>query len=162
MKKAQIKMFETVGVLIVFFFLLIAGSIFYFNIQKSAFQKELFKQVQLRSLKSAQRAVFMPELDCSFVSVQRENCFDKLKLSALQAILEGDSAEMKNYIGTFGYMNLSVRQIFPANDFSAKIYEYVPEQYTSAMKSQLPVLIYDPVTRDSAFGVMEVTTYAAR
>ncbi len=160
MKKAQIKMFETIGVLIVFFFILIAGAVFYFNIQKSSMQKELFKQVQLRSLKSAQRAVFLPELDCSFVSVQRENCFDKIKLIALQDVLNEDALLKEVYFTSFGYMNLSVTEIYPNNDFSTIIYERPPEEYRSALKSRLPVLLYDPVSRDYSFGMMEVTTYA--
>lgn len=162
MKKAQIKMFETIGVLVVFFFILIAGAVFYFNMQKSALQKEMFKQSQLRSLKSAQRAVFLPELDCSFVSVQRENCFDKLKLAALRDMVGGNQHVRAVYFRTFGYMNLSVREVYPDAGFEATVYEYLPEQYSGALKSQLPVLLYNPVTRASSFGVMEVTTYAAR
>jgi hypothetical protein len=161
MKKAQIKMFETVGVLVVFFFILIAGAIFYFNIQKSSIQKEMFKQSQLRSLKSAQRAVFLPELDCSFVSVQRENCFDMLKLAAIQGVVRSDERALMLYSKTFGNMNLSVRDAYPGSGFEAVIYEKVPAQYSSALKTQLPVLLYNPVTRQSSFGVMEVTTYAA-
>ncbi|MEM4246720.1 MAG: hypothetical protein QXR48_00510 [Candidatus Woesearchaeota archaeon] len=161
MKKAQIKMFETVGVLVVFFFILIGGTIFYFNMQKSALQKEMFKQSQLRSLKSAQRAVFLPELDCSFASVQRENCFDTFKLAAIRE-MGRDQNVREIYFKTFGYMNLSVREVYPGTGFDWVVYEMLPDQYSSALKSQLPVLLYNPVTRDSSFGVMEVTTYAAR
>ncbi len=160
MKKAQIKMFETIGVLVIFFFLLVTGAVFYFKMQESAFQKELAKQAQLRSLKAAQRAVFLPELDCSLVSVQRENCFDRIKLSALQKLIEGEQHVHDEYFKTFGYANISVRQVFPASDFGMTIYYYPPDEYRRALQSRLPVLLYDPVSRDYAFGIMEVTTYA--
>ena len=160
MGKAQIKMFETIGVLIVFFFLLVAGAVFYFNIQKSELQKEIFKQSQLKSLKSAELAVFLPELDCSFVSVTRENCFDRFKLAALQDIIANDERVRRDYFNTFGYMNLSVREIYHATGFSVKVYEFLPDEFGSSFRSQIPVLLYDPVSRNSSFGVMEVTTYA--
>ncbi|MEM2915896.1 MAG: hypothetical protein QXT19_00855 [Candidatus Woesearchaeota archaeon] len=160
MKKAQIKMFETIGVLVIFFFLLVSGAVFYFKMQESAFQKELAKQAQLRSLKAAQRAVFLPELDCSLVSVQRENCFDSIKLSALRALIEGDQHVYDEYFSTFGYSNISVRQVYPPNDFAMTLYHHPPDEYRRALQSKLPVLLYDPVSRDYAFGLMEVTTYA--
>jgi len=159
MKKAQIKMFETIGVLIVFFFLLVAGFVFYFNIQSSSLQKQLAQQTQLKSLKSAQRAVFLPELECSFVSVQRENCFDRYKLAVLQDVISKNTNIKNTYFKTFGYSNISVREVYPEGGV-IDLYNNPPEEFSTALKSRLPVLLYDPVTRDSAFAVMEVTTYA--
>jgi len=160
MKKAQIKMFETIGVLVVFFFLLIIGSVFYFKIQTSSTERELDKQIQLRSLESAQLATFLPELDCSFASVQKQNCFDKLKLEIFPDITANN---IEYYFSMFGNANITVRQIFPkSDDFEITIYDRPLEEYSDLTKSLIPVLLYDPVTKDSAFGVMEVTTYAAR
>ncbi len=158
-KKAQIKMFETVGVLIIFFFLLITGSVFYFKIQASSMEKELDKQIQLRSLESAQLATFLPELDCSFATVQKQNCFDKLKLDIFPDITE---ANKFYYFEMFGYATISVKEVFPGTSFERTIYDKPLEEYSAATKSLIPVLLYDPITKDSAFGVMEVTTYAAR
>jgi len=73
--KAQIKMFETIGVLVIFFFLLVAGVAFWFNVQQRGLQKQLARMDDLQSIQVVQRALFMPELDRSFVSVQKENCF---------------------------------------------------------------------------------------
>ena len=160
MKKAQIQMFETVGVLVIFFFLLVAGALFYFSIQKSSLQKELSAQAQLKSLKSAERAVLLPELDCSFVSVQRENCFDMLKLSALQDMIAKDPRLIQEYHDSFGDIELSVREVYPETGFNLTVYRSLPEQYGKILKSQIPVLLYDPVSRNSSFGVMEVTVYA--
>lgn len=162
MDKAQIKMFETVGVLVVFFFLLVAGSSFYFYAQESAMKKELAKQAQLRSLQAAQRAMFLPELDCSFVSVQRENCFDKLKLNAFESVAKLRGGVIEEYFGLFGSAIVQVKELYPTKDFVVTLYYNPPEEYTRASKSFSPVLLYDPVTKDSSFGIMEVTTYAAR
>lgn len=162
-RKAQIKMFETIGVLVVFFFILISGTVFYFNIQKSAMQKELAKQAQLKSLQAAQRAMFLPELDCSFVSVQRENCFDRFKLAAFQAVTQAQPHAKETYFGLFGYATINITQIYPPDpDFiPIIIYDNPPEEYARALKSRSPVLLYDSVAKQSAFGLMEVTTYAS-
>jgi hypothetical protein len=162
MRKAQIQMFETIGVLVVFFFLLVASAAFYFKFQESALKKELAKQAQLQSLQTAQRAMFLPELDCSFVSVQRENCFDRYKLVALQDVAAQDSRMEKQYFGLFGYANVSVRQVYPATSFHTTIYARIPEEYHSVLKSFAPVLLYDPLEKSFSFGVMEVATYALR
>ncbi|MEM4263654.1 MAG: hypothetical protein QW666_02040, partial [Candidatus Woesearchaeota archaeon] len=105
MDKAQIKMFETIGVLVIFFFLLVAAASFYFQIQKSSLQRELDKQVQLRAMQVVQRALHMPELDCSFVNVQKDNCFDLLKMSALSSHLGTNPQEdyLVDYYSIFGF-----------------------------------------------------------
>ena len=162
MKKAQIKMFETIGVLVIFFFLLVAGAAFYFNIQESALKKELAQQAQLKSLQAAQRAMFLPELDCSFVSVQRENCFDTLKLEAFKTVLAQDPQAQQAYFGVFGFATVSVREVYPEKADPVVIYEFLPEEYSRMLESFSPVLLYDAVTREYGFGVMEVKTYAAR
>ncbi len=160
MRKAQIKMFETIGVLIVFFFLLIAGTVFYFNIQKSAMSKELAQQAQLRSLQAAQRATYLPELDCSFARVTQENCFDRHKLSILAAATRD---HQETYFRLFGFANVTVTEAYPATEpFRVTVYDNAPDEYSRMLKNQFPVLLYDPVSRAYSFGVMEVATYAAR
>ena len=160
MRRGQIQMFETIGVLIVFFFLLVAGAAIYFNIQASSLQKELQKQAQSRSLQAAQRAMFLPELDCSFVSVQRENCFDILKLTAFPEVLDEIGPEA--YFRMFGFATINVTEIYPEQKSYPLIYDNPPDEYFRAIKSRSPVILYDPVLETSAFGLMEVTTYSAR
>ena len=159
MAKAQIKMFETVGVLVVFFFLLVVGAVFYFNVQESAMEKELKKQVLLRSLQAAQRATFLPELDCSFLSVTKENCFDLRKLEVFPDLVE---EREQDYFRMFGYANITVKKVFPESDDFYLMYIKTLDEYSDATKSLIPVLLYDPVLRTYDFGVIEVTTYASR
>ena len=159
MKRAQIKMFETVGVLVVFFFLLAIGVVFYFNAQESAMEQELKKQILMRSLQSAQSATFLPELDCSFVTVTRENCFDLKKLEVFPNLV---AEREQDYFRMFGYANVTVRKVYPESDDVYELYDKPLDEYTDAIKSLIPVLLYDPVLRSYDFGVIEVTTYAAR
>lgn len=161
MRRAQIKMFETIGVLVVFFFLLVSGTVFYFHTQESAMKKELARQAQLMSLQAAQRAMFLPELDCSFVSVQRESCFDKLKLEAFGQVVIREPGLRESYFGMFGFATINVRQVYPeTSQLNVTLYENRPDEYARTTASISPVLLYDPVSRTSSFGLMEVTTYA--
>ncbi len=155
-------MFETIGVLVIFFFLLISGTIFYFNMQESAMKKELAKQAQLKSLQSAQRAMFLPELDCSFVSVQRDTCFDRLKLGAFAGVRADEAKLQEDYFGIFGHATVLVRDVYPNQGFNVTIYDYPPEEYARKLVSFSPVLLYDPVSKGSSFGIMEVITYAGQ
>jgi len=79
-KKSQIKMFETIAVLIVFFFLIGFGMTFYFMIAKSGAKKEAERAQSLKVIQVLQKISHLPELDCIRVGVETENCFDLIKL----------------------------------------------------------------------------------
>lgn len=155
--KAQIKMFETIGVLAIFFALLVGGGAFYFKMQESALQKELAKARQLRLLQSSLKATFLPELDCTFVTVQRENCFDKLKLEAFENLSQKNK---QHYFGLFGTSRITVSEVYPKPGFVKVLYDNPLEEYESKLVAQNPVLLYDPVTNTYGFGVLEVESYA--
>jgi len=157
MRKAQIKMFETIGVLVIFFFLLVAGVAFWFNVQQRGLQKQLTRMDELQSIQVVQRALFMPELDCSFVSVQKENCFDKVKLKSFSRITSTDQG-LQDYFSFFGDAFIHVKEIYPNPSFEAVIYNNTV-QWTTQLKTQNPVLLYDPADNSYAFGIVEVVLY---
>ena len=163
MKGAQIKMFETMAVLVIFFFLLVGGAAFYFQIQKSSMQRDIAKQQQLIAFQVVQKALFLPELDCSFVSIQKDNCFDKLKVKELSILLSDPEKEdfLINYFRVFGFADIKITQIYPANEtFSYTLYNNIPEAYSSMLKTQSPVLLFDAVKKRYDFGIIEVDVYA--
>lgn len=163
MNKAQIKMFETMGVLVIFFFLIVVAASFYFQIQRTSLQRELEKQNQLRSLQSVEKALYMPELDCSFVSVQKDNCFDKMKLKALSSHLglSPDEDYLVDYFGLFGFSEITVTQVYPASgEQPTMLYKNIPEKYTSVISAQSPILLFDPLSNRYNFGVIVVNVYA--
>ena len=163
MRKAQIKMFETLAVLVIFFFLLVGGAAFYFQIQRSSMQKEMGKQAQLRSFQVVQKALFMPELDCSFVSIQKDNCFDKLKVKKLSDLLNDPEREdfLIDYFNVFGFSDIKITQLYPVNEtFAFTLYRNVPDDYREIIKTQSPVLLFDAINNHYNFGVIEVDVYA--
>ena len=160
MRKAQIKMFETMAVLVIFFFLLVGGAAFYFQIQKSSIKRDLARQEQLRAFQVVQKALFLPELDCSFVSIQKDNCFDKLKVMNLGDLLKQEKF-MIDYFNVFGFSEIKVTQLYPVNvTFSYTLYKNIPEKYKSMISTQSPILLFDAVQNRYNFGIVEVDVYA--
>lgn len=154
--KAQIKMFETVGVLIIFFFLLAVAATFYTKIQKAELDKEIKKQSELSASQIAERAFFMPELDCSFVGIQVPNCFDTEKIKAFSEL--PDKTKIDTYFQSFGEATIKVNEVWPGNT-ETTLYSYTPTQQGSQLVSRSPVLLYYPLKNTYRFGVIEVTAY---
>ena len=169
--RGQIKMFETVGVLVVFFFLLATGSIFYFGAQKSALQKEKIKASEQYAFQIVLKSLYLPELDCSFLVTQKDNCVDRIKLNALAQLIATDNKAKTDYYSEFGYATINVSEAYPGNS-TWTLYENVPTErkkiqgiekevptYTAKLTTQSPILIYDAWQDSYAFGVIEVAVY---
>jgi hypothetical protein len=154
-KKAQIKMFETIAVLVIFFFLLIFGMSFYFKLQQNSLQKQIQRTTQLQTIQIAQRTAFLPELDCVLVGVQRENCFDTIKLQKFNDILQDPQAKV-DYFSLFQSSTIQVREVFP-NKKNFTLYDR-PVEGPSTF-TQIPMLLFDSVERTYSFGVLEVRVY---
>ncbi|MEM3154652.1 MAG: hypothetical protein QW165_03760 [Candidatus Woesearchaeota archaeon] len=156
--RGQIKMFETIGVLIVFFFLLFTGSIFYFSAQKSALQKEKVKASEQYAFQIVLKSLYLPELDCSFLVTQRDNCVDRIKLQKLSQLIATNETVRNDYFINFGFADITVTEAYPG-DSIWKLYSRVPEEYVDKIVTQSPILIYDAWLDSYAFGIMEVAVY---
>jgi len=159
-KRAQIKMFETIGVLVVFFFLLAIGSSFYFGAQNSALKKEKDRVSEQLAFNTFLKALYLPELDCSFLVTQKDNCIDKIKLGLLSDLLRTNSSAHTDYYGVFGDATVNVTQVYPPSDFAVTLYENRPGNVSQFVgKSQSPILLFDSWNDEYAFGMVEVTVY---
>ena len=157
-RRGQIKMFETIAVLIVFFFLLFTGSIFYFGAQKSSLQKEKVKASEQYAFQIVLKSLYMPELDCSFLVTQRDNCVDKIKLDKLSKLISTNEDVRNDYFTDFGYAKITVEEAFPGNS-TWNLYENIPEGDADKLSTQSPILIFDAWQDTYSFGVMEVNVY---
>ena len=155
-KRAQIKMFETLAVLVVFFFFLIFGASFYFKIQENSLIREFERSEQLRSIQIAQKTMTLPELDCSFAGVQRENCVDIEKVLEFRRLLSTDTNAQIEYFKTFKQSKINITQVYPFRD-SWTIYSRPETNQSRAI--QIPVSILNGRTNDYSFGYIEVTVY---
>jgi len=158
MKKAQIRLFESMAVLVVFLLLLGIGSVVYFKFQRASIEREVMESENVRSLQLFQRALYLPELDCSFVSVQKDNCFDISKLSFFSELLKNEEYRI-GYFDIFGFSKIQVRQVYPSVSDMFVLYSNVPDNYRSKLASHSSVLLFNASSGTYGFGVVEVDYY---
>lgn len=149
-------MFETIAVLIIFFFIIVFGLSFYFVLSKSSAKKSHEKFLQLKAIQTVQRLSSLPELECVLVGVQKENCFDKLKIDAFSELLRSDKAK-EWYFKIFGFSDIEIKQIF-LEEKTIQLYSNKLEDVGYSF-SQIPVLIFDPLLNSYSFAMMELKLY---
>ena len=87
-KKAQMQMLETIGVIFIFFVLILFGSIFYFKFQEISFQNKQEELLAQSAMDTTLVTLFLPEIQCSRGDSEAEdNCIDSA------ANNEGDASQ---------------------------------------------------------------------
>ena len=157
-KHAQLKMFETIGVLIVFFILLGIAMSIYFFLQKTSYAADQQHKQQLETFALIQKMLYLPELDCNFLQTTQDNCFEKLKVEAVRDLLKTDPTAPIDYFPTFGFSTITITPIYPAAD-NIILYQRVPASYQHVFKTQIPVILKDTLTETNAFATLEITRY---
>jgi hypothetical protein len=160
--KAQMQMGETIAVLVVFFFLLVIGLVFYVNIASTKAEESRYKNTELESVNVMKRALSLPELQCSHNNIVDEACVDRYKIiAARDAMLNSDVKA--SYFDLFGTSTISIIQIYPAPTTAAEntvlLYDYRLIEFSSRLNTSTPISIYNPLTKSYAFGIMETVTY---
>jgi len=160
MNKAQIKMTETIAVLIIFFFLLVFGFSFYTKIQKTSISRDAERNADLKAIALAQKAAFLPELQCTFRNIQTDNCFDELKVNAfIRAMTSSSTKEF--YLDTFGFSEVTIEQLDIDSSGSDLFPLYSNPKLDSLFISTItvPVTIYNPIEDRYKFAQLLVKSY---
>lgn len=167
-RKSQMKMLETIAVLLVLFILIAIGSIFYFKLQSSSVKETTKERAKQHAIEIAQSAMFLTEIQCTNNNVAVSNCVDWYKADALKTAIELDPNLKNNYyFELFKYSNITVYQIYPVetNPLKSSVvaYDFQPPNLKSEEAFRVPVLIYNPDYRSEknvfAFGYLEVIVY---
>jgi len=153
-KRTQIQIGETIAVLFVFFILIVIGFMFYARVIKSNIEVEKEELSQLRSVGIAQRVMFMPEVQCSENNLIIDNCIDILKLESAQNIMNENNIY---YFDLLEFSDVSIYQIYPT-EASWNIYSKKMEDFKNKFVTNVPISLYDPVTRKHGFGVLKIET----
>lgn len=162
-KKSQIKMMETISVLIVFLILMVFVLIFYIGMSRSTGEEAQDEKSNLRAITISQFASFMPEFQCSSKNIIEENCFDTLKMEAFIDYTTKDQVGKRavntTYYDIFKYSRLVAYEVYP----EAKVwqlYDHKPVQKRYEEKqSHIPVTFYDTNKNKYSFGMLNVTVY---
>jgi|SRR3989344_4520148 len=163
-KKAQIRMVETIAVLIVFIFIVFIGYSFYSGWQKSSINAQLREINSRESVQIALKTYFMPELQCSFgTKLETTGCIDKIKFDKLSAMINDHSTPaVKNYYyGIFGNTEINLIKAYPfiQGQTNSNILYSSKISGSSYKRTQMPVSIYDPITKRYSFGYLQVDYY---
>ena len=159
-RRAQIKLFESLAVLVVFFFLLVFGISFYFVLQKASINRQIAEQGELSLVQLVQKVETLPELSCSEVGVQVDNCVDALRLNMLKSLLDSNPLVVQKYFDIFGFSRISVEKVFPGNQTVFVLMDYARTN-ASFDVVQVPLTLYNPLEKSFDFGVLEVRRYSS-
>lgn len=146
---------ETIAVLFVFFILVIIGFIFYVKVIKGNIELESEELSQLKSVAIAQRAMSLPELQCSEDNIVIDNCIDILKLDSSQALMRDNEIY---YYDMLEFSEISIAQIYPS-ETKWNVYSRKTDVFKSKFVTNSPIAVYDPVARKHGFGILTIETF---
>lgn len=163
-KKSQIQMGETIAVLIIFFILIVIGFIFFTRVIKGNIEIEIEESRQLKAVEIAQRASFLPEIQCSEENIVTDNCIDILKLEAATEGTIADPSIIETnqifYYDKLQFSDISIEEVYPGNRIWDLYNRPLGEgNFTSKMSTNIPIALFDPTKKKYYFGVMKVDTY---
>jgi hypothetical protein len=157
MKKAQIRMAETVAVLFIFFLMIGFGFIFYAKVQRTNLDDVRRKNLDLQSIEITQRVSFLPELQCSSKNVITDNCIDVMKVNSIDKLFT--QQDLTNiYFDRFGYANITIIQHYPKPG-RWTLYENLKPDASSRL-THVPISLFNATSKKYAFGVLEVRYYS--
>jgi len=155
-KKSHINILETIVVLAIFFILVFFMFIFYSKISENSLEIENEQNSELDAIKIAQRASFLPELQCSQDNVIEDNCIDLHKLAALIDVINENEI---HYFDLFKFSRITVNEVYP-NDGQIIVYDRPLDEYSYKNVINNPVLLFDSLNNKNNFGIMVVEVYS--
>jgi hypothetical protein len=159
MKNAQMKMMESVLVLVIFFFLIVFGVGFYVYFTKVSDKDKVSESQELYAIESTQRMKYMAELQCTKGGSEVvPDCFDIIKIKVFKEISKDNPRYERLYPG----ISINITQIYPPDGNGRKgdiIYDNHPANITGEDIFYLPLALYNPINRTYAFGFATVGVY---
>lgn len=151
LKKGQIRMFETIAILLVFFILLVIVIVFYANVRQSSNIEKTRDYRELRAIENMNKLLFLPEIQCSQGS-DVYTCIDTIKLDALSDVMSR-SENVVYYAELFGESSIEVEQLYPVS-WNKTLYDRADE----GIFVGIPVSLWDPVTDSYGYGLLKIRT----
>jgi len=153
-KRAQIKMMETIMVLIVFFFLLVIGLVFYANVQLDQAKENVKKYRDLRAIENMNKLLFLPELQCGG-SGEEFTCVDIIKYEVLSKIMNNGSRRVY-YSDELGESIVTIREVYPGNRTWPPLYNRTSSPV--GVSTDISVLLWDPIKDSYGIGLITIKT----
>lgn len=150
--KAQMKMGESIMILIIFFFLLVFGVVFYAKYAVVTASGKQTENAGLQAIQIVQKVQFLPEIQCSVEGTIDYNCIDLMKLMALNDLAED---EKRIYSTMFPRTVIIAVEIYPEKH-SWKVYG----EDAAKKKSRffpVPVVLFNATSNQYHFGYLNIT-----
>jgi len=157
-KKAQIKMFESVAVIIVFFFLVAIGLRFYGGMELNNLEQAKDKFNTLDSIKMAMLVSNLPELKCSTQNVEKGACVDYYKVKAWGESYDKDPAK-SYYFEMLGHSTITLEEYSDDVWKQYVLHNKTPNGNFSSTVTPLPVTVWNPLSRRHNLGVLYVKVH---
>jgi hypothetical protein len=158
-RKAQVKIFESIAVLIMFVFLVAIGVKFYSNTQMASLEEAQIKFSRLDSVKTSIVLSNMPELTCSFEAVSDRLCVDLYKIQAWNELMNKSVQFKDYYYGQLGESKIIIDRVYPDRK-NFTIYNNPPKRNNSNSDFlMVPTTIYSPLTKQGQLGIINIKTY---
>lgn len=168
MKKSQIRLFESIAVLIIFVFFVAIGIRFYASAQERSLTEAALEFSELDAVKTTLLLANMPEIACSFQGITDVGCLDLYKIKAWEEIMNDPQRLnfLEHYIPLLGLSEVTITEIYPDSGRSWVVYNSSLGNFSYRLvgetRLQIPTTIYDPSTNRNTFGVLAVRTYMLR
>ncbi len=159
-KRSQLKMTETLFIMIIFFFLLIFGMVVYVKFNTAHLEKEARKLKQLKAIEILQNIQYLPELQCTDAASLKFDCLDYYKLISFSDVVK---ANRGYYDKLFLDSDAEVKVIYGSNLSRTTIRLYKSELQTKKKRAtvfRMPIVVFDPVVSQYSFAYLNITVYS--
>lgn len=167
LKKGQLQIQETILVIFIFTIIIILGMTLFFRFQEISLKNDIrdFKLKQFGN-----KILTLPDTS-EFVYTEagvKMNAVDTFKLITLKSLVE---KEEDYYFEKYGYMNITVVQVYPEKINSEctkskvdncgvwKIYIKIPNTINSRLRKETPISLYFPEKNTFTIGILSVEVY---
>jgi len=164
------QMTETIFVVFIIMIIVLLGFVFYSKFQEQSLKEKQKESRNLKVIEMAHRMSFWPELECSEAGVSEFMCLDRSKLITLGnfIVMSKQENNQLNYASNYyqallGNSRITVTEVYPSathllGENYWEIWNNTGTKKTTDMV-RIPVSIYNPLTHNYAFGIMELQAY---
>lgn len=166
-RKAQIQMTETIFVIFIILIIIVLGFVAYSKFQEGVLKEQQKTLRNIRVIQLAHRLSAWPELECSVASTSKFVCVDETKLMVLGNFInqskQQSSYAFNYYFDILKNSKITVTEVYPSYTKTLGSDYWVLYENPGKTKNidvvWVPVNIYNPLTKNYAFGVMELEIY---
>lgn len=155
-KKSQLKLGESIAVLIIFIILFVFGLFFYSRARMSSLSRQDLKYYEQQLMIVSQRMTYLPEIQCTSFNHIEMLCIDKYKLKSFSdSLLEDDIKEY--YSSIIPSTEINITKIYPVQQNpESYIISTTPLQPTGFETVFIPITLLDPINNHYSMAMMRV------